>query len=96
MLDLNHQMDCDVLVCGERETTKGGDGNEAEAAGMRGVNAGALANAVVVEGMTSIADCHQHLEQINEDSYYGYLGRLELVNLQSPVSISLYDSTALT
>ena len=54
LLDLNHQMDCDVLVCGEKGDDKKVAMELVEAAGMRGVNAGALANAVVVEGMTSV------------------------------------------
>lgn len=54
LLDLNHQMDCDVLVCGEKGDDKKVAIELVEAAGMRGVNAGALANAVVVEGMTSV------------------------------------------
>lgn len=54
LLDSDHTMDCDVLVCGD----KGGDKKVAiglcEDAGMRGINAGALQNASAVEGMTSV------------------------------------------
>jgi NADPH-dependent F420 reductase len=54
LLDSEHEMDCDVLVCGD----KGADKQVAIAlagdAGMRGVNAGALQNASAVEGMTSV------------------------------------------
>lgn len=54
LLDLEHEMDCDVLVCGEKGDDKKVAMELCAAAGMRGVNAGALANAVVVEGMTSV------------------------------------------
>lgn len=54
LLDLAHQMDCDVLVCGEKGDDKKVAIELCEAAGMRGVNAGSLANAAVVEGMTAV------------------------------------------
>ncbi len=54
LLDLDHQMACDVLVCGKRGADKEVAIQLCEDAGMRGVNAGALQNASVVEGMTSI------------------------------------------
>lgn len=47
-------IDCDVLICGDDKEAKGEASALAEAAGMRGVDAGPLQNAVVVEGMTSI------------------------------------------
>ena len=52
--DLDHQMDCDVLVCGDSKDDKQVVLQLCEAAGMRGVNAGALQNARVVEGLTSV------------------------------------------
>lgn len=54
LLDLEHQMDCDVLVCGEKGADKQVAIELCAAAGMRGVNAGSLQNAIVVEGMTSV------------------------------------------
>ncbi len=50
--DLDHPIDCDVLVCGDDPEAKQVAIRLAEAAGMRGIDAGPLANAVVVEGLT--------------------------------------------
>lgn len=47
-------IDCDVLICGDDKEAKAEVIELAEAAGMRGVNAGPLQNGVVVEGLTSI------------------------------------------
>ena len=47
-------MDCDVLVCGTKAVDKAVAMGLADEAGMRGVNAGSLANASVVEGLTSL------------------------------------------
>jgi 8-hydroxy-5-deazaflavin:NADPH oxidoreductase len=49
----NH-IDCDVLVCGEDKEAKQEAIALAEAAGMRGIDAGPLQNAVVAEGLTSV------------------------------------------
>jgi NADPH-dependent F420 reductase len=54
LLDLDHAMDCDVLVCGTKAVDKAVAIGLAQEAGMRGVNAGSLANASVVEGLTSL------------------------------------------
>jgi NADPH-dependent F420 reductase len=54
LLDLASQMDCDVLVCGEKAADKAIAIQMAEEAGLRGVNAGALQNASVVEGLTAL------------------------------------------
>lgn len=54
LLDLEHEMDCDVLVCGQKAVDKNIAMQLAHDAGMRGVNAGSLANASVVEGLTSL------------------------------------------
>jgi NADPH-dependent F420 reductase len=51
--DENH-IDCDVLVCGDDKEAKAEAIALAEAAGMRGINAGPLQNAVVVEGLTAV------------------------------------------
>ena len=54
LLDADHVMDCDVLVCGEKGEDKKMVIQLCEDAGMRGINAGALQNASAVEGMTSV------------------------------------------
>ena len=54
LLDLDHHMDCDVLVCGAKAADKAVAVQLANDAGLRGVNAGALQNASVVEGLTSL------------------------------------------
>jgi NADPH-dependent F420 reductase len=45
---------CDVLVCGDDKEAKAEAIALAEAAGLRGLDAGPLQNAVVVEGLTSL------------------------------------------
>jgi NADPH-dependent F420 reductase len=52
--DADHPIDCDVLVCGDDKEAKAEAITLAEAAGMRGLDAGPLQNAVVVEGLTSV------------------------------------------
>ncbi|MCA9968794.1 MAG: NADPH-dependent F420 reductase [Anaerolineales bacterium] len=54
LLDRDHQMDCDVLVCGAAKADKELVIQLCADAGMRGVNAGALQNASVAEGLTSV------------------------------------------
>jgi NADPH-dependent F420 reductase len=54
LLDAGHEMDCDVLVCGDKGADKQVVMGLCTDAGMRGVNAGALQNASAVEGMTSV------------------------------------------
>jgi NADPH-dependent F420 reductase len=54
LLDRDHEMDCDVLVCGQKTADKEIVIQLCADAGMRGVNAGALQNASVVEGLTSV------------------------------------------
>jgi NADPH-dependent F420 reductase len=51
--DPEHPIECDVLVCGDDEAAKAEAISLAEAAGMRGVDAGSLQNAVAVEGLTA-------------------------------------------
>ena len=51
---LDYEMDCDVLVCGAKAADKAVAIQLANDAGLRGVNAGALQNASVVEGLTSL------------------------------------------
>ncbi|MFQ5575699.1 MAG: NADPH-dependent F420 reductase [Anaerolineae bacterium] len=52
--DPAHAIECDVLVCGNRKAAKTEAIALAEAAGMRGIDAGPLQNAVVVEGLTAV------------------------------------------
>jgi hypothetical protein len=52
--DMDHSIDSDVLVCGDDADAKQLVIELAEVAGMRGLDAGPLANAGVVEGLTSI------------------------------------------
>jgi len=52
--DPDHPIDCDVLVCGDDQEAKAEAIALAEAAGMRGLDAGSLQNAVVVEGLTAV------------------------------------------
>jgi NADPH-dependent F420 reductase len=52
--DPDHPIDCDVLVCGDEKEAKAEAIALAAAAGMRGLDAGPLQNAVVVEGLTAL------------------------------------------
>ena len=52
--DPDPPIDCDVLVCGDDKEAKAEAIALAEAAGMRGLDAGPLQNAVVVEGLTAM------------------------------------------
>ncbi|MEZ4863159.1 MAG: NADPH-dependent F420 reductase [Caldilineaceae bacterium] len=52
--DPDHPIDCDVLVCGDDREAKNTVIQLAADAGMKAWDAGPLANAVVVEGMTSV------------------------------------------
>lgn len=54
LLDLAHEIDCDVLICGEKGADKELVAQLCADAGMRGVNAGPLANANVAEGLTAV------------------------------------------
>ncbi len=54
LADPDHAIDCDVLVCGNDRAAKAVAIELARAAGMRGLDAGPLANAVVIEGLTPI------------------------------------------
>jgi 8-hydroxy-5-deazaflavin:NADPH oxidoreductase len=54
-LSENHDhIDCDVLICGDDKDAKAEVIALAEAADMRGIDAGPLQNAVVVEGLTAV------------------------------------------
>ena len=52
--DPTHPIDCDVLVCGDDKEAKATVIQLAKDAGMDAYDAGPLANAVVVEGFTSV------------------------------------------
>lgn len=52
--DPNHPIACDVLICGDKKTAKAIAIQLAEDIGTRGIDAGPLLNAKVVEGLTSI------------------------------------------
>ncbi|RMG94954.1 MAG: NADPH-dependent F420 reductase [Chloroflexi bacterium] len=54
LLDPDYVMDCDVLVCGQKKADKELVMQLCRDAGFRGVNAGALENASVVEGLTAV------------------------------------------
>lgn len=53
-LQADHDIDCDVLVCGNRVEDRDRVIALAEAAGMRAWDAGPLANAVAAEALTSV------------------------------------------
>ncbi len=52
--DLNHPIECDVLVSGDDAEAKALTIELVEAAGMRGIDAGPLANAIVAESLTPL------------------------------------------
>lgn len=52
--DPHHTVDCDVLVCGNDAEAKKAVIHLVEATGMRGVDAGSLANSVAVEALTPV------------------------------------------
>ena len=54
LMDLDHIIDCDVLICGAKKADKAIVADLCKDAGMRGVNAGGLANSAVVEGLTAL------------------------------------------
>lgn len=54
LADPDHAVDCDVLICGDDRADKQTVIDLCAAAGMRGVDAGPLQNAGVVEGLTAV------------------------------------------
>ena len=52
--DANHPVECDVLICGDDEAAKAEVIRLTEAIGLRGLDAGPLANAVAVESLTPV------------------------------------------
>ena len=54
LMDLGHTVDCDVLVCGDDKDAREAVVALAHAIGLRGLHAGALANSVAAEALTSL------------------------------------------
>ena len=54
LTDLNHHIDCDVLVCGNDKTAREEVIQLAAAAGMKGWHAGSIDNSAVAESLTSV------------------------------------------
>lgn len=52
--DPAQEVDCDVLICGDRKEDKAVAIELAQDAGMRGIDAGPLQNAGVIEGFTAV------------------------------------------
>lgn len=52
--DLEHRIDCDVLICGDDASARETVAGLVEAIGMRGVISGPLANSVAAEALTSL------------------------------------------
>ena len=52
--DLNHEVACDVLICGDNKADKQTVQQLCQEAGLRGIDAGPLQNASVVEGLTAV------------------------------------------
>ena len=52
--DLQRPIDCDVLVCGDDDAAKQHVMELVQAAGMRGIDAGPLANGLVAESLTPV------------------------------------------
>lgn len=53
-LQENYALDCDVLVCGDDKEARAQVITLVEAAGMRGLHAGSIANAAAAEALTSL------------------------------------------
>ena len=52
--DAGHRIDCDVLVCGDDKAARERVIGLVQAAGMRGIHAGPLANSAASEALTSV------------------------------------------
>lgn len=64
--DPEHPVDCDVLVCGDSEEAREQVLQLVRDAGMFGVHAGPLANAVIPEGLTSVLlSINKHFKVLN-------------------------------
>jgi NADPH-dependent F420 reductase len=54
LIELDHTIDCDVLVCGDDPAARDAVVKLVEAAGMRGIHAGPLDNAIAAEALTPV------------------------------------------
>jgi NADPH-dependent F420 reductase len=54
IIEADHKVDCDVLICGDDPDAREEVVNLAQAAGMRGIHAGPLDNAIAVEALTPV------------------------------------------
>ena len=54
LVDPDYIVDCDVLICGNDDSAKADVIKLAEAAGMKGIDAGLLANAIAIEALTPV------------------------------------------
>ncbi len=54
LMDLDFDLDCDVLICGNSKQDKEIAAELCTDAGLNGVNAGSLQNSSVLEGLTSV------------------------------------------
>lgn len=54
LLSIDHAVDCDVLICGDKAADRDIAAQLAKDAGMRGIHAGPLVNAGIVEGLTAV------------------------------------------
>jgi len=54
LTDLDHDLDCDVLVCGDDTEARAAAIALIEAVGLRGIHAGGVQNAAAAEAMTSL------------------------------------------
>jgi NADPH-dependent F420 reductase len=54
LMDVSHPVNCDVLICSDDREARQVVTALAEAAGMRGIDAGPLANAIVAESLTPV------------------------------------------
>lgn len=52
--ELDHHVECDVLICGDDSAGKEVAAQLSRDAGLRGLDAGPLQNAIVVEGLTAV------------------------------------------
>lgn len=54
IIDVDHAIDCDVLICGNDADAKAAVIKLVEAVGTRGIDAGSLQNSIAVEALTSV------------------------------------------
>ncbi len=54
LMALDHDVDCDVLVCGDDKDAREATVGLVRALGLRGLHAGPLANSAAAEALTSV------------------------------------------